>query len=71
MANKIIATQYPEGRIAVYYTWGKGAEVGSGGTCDQLYDTKPETISRSAEYLGCTELDILMAIEHIGETITL
>lgn len=69
MKTILKATQYENGRIAIYAEYGEAAEVNSGGRCSQLYDTDTETISKTAKHLQVTELDILMAIDNVGQTI--
>ncbi|GAB2022099.1 hypothetical protein RyT2_11730 [Pseudolactococcus yaeyamensis] len=64
------ATQYENQRIAIYARYGTDAEVGAGGRVDQLYNQDPATISKSANYLMVTELDILMAIENVDRVIS-
>lgn len=72
--NRIKATLYSEGRIAIQATWGFGCEVNSGGSIDQIYNhNDPEQISSAAHYLHCEELDILEAMdtpEKVIETTT-
>jgi hypothetical protein len=68
--NRIRATLYPAGRIAVQATCGFGCEVNAGGSVDQIYNQNdPEQISSAARYLHCEELDILEAIDAPGKVI--
>lgn len=65
--NRIKATLYPKGRIAIQANWGFGCEIGAGGSVDQIYNQNdPEQISDAARYLHCGELDILEAIDNPG-----
>ncbi|MCT0449727.1 hypothetical protein [Lactococcus lactis] len=72
--NRIKATLYPKGRIAIQATWGFGCEVNAGGAVAQIHNqNEPEQISSAARYLHCEELDILEAIdtpEKVIETTT-
>jgi hypothetical protein len=68
--NRIKATLYPEGRIAIQATWGFGCEVNAGGSVAQIYNQNDsEQISSAARYLHCEELDILEAIDTPGKVI--
>ena len=72
--NRIKATLYSEGRIAIQATWGFGCEVNAGGAVAQIHNQNDsEQISSAARYLNCEELDILEAIdtpEKVIETTT-
>lgn len=72
--NRIKATLYSEGRIAIQATWGFGCEVNAGGAVAQIHNQNDsEQISSAARYLRCEELDILEAIdtpEKVIETTT-
>lgn len=72
--NRIKATLYPEGRIAIQATWGFGCEINAGGSVAQIHNQNDlEQISSAACYLHCGELDILEAIdtpEKVIETTT-
>ncbi|KEY61052.1 hypothetical protein EFK22_12765 [Lactococcus lactis subsp. lactis] len=68
--NRIKATIYSEGRIAIQATWGFGCEVNAGGAVAQIHNQNvPERISSAARYLHCEELDILEAIDDPGKVI--
>lgn len=68
--NRIKATLYSEGRIAIQATWGFGCEVNAGGAVAQIHNQNvPEQISSAARYLHCEELDILEAIDDPGKVI--
>lgn len=72
--NRIKATLYSEGRIAIQATWGFGCGVNAGGAVAQIHNQNDsEQISSAARYLHCEELDILEAIdtpEKVIETTT-
>lgn len=56
--NRIKATLYSEGRIAIQATWGFGCEINAGGAVAQIHNQNvPEQISSAARYLHCEAID--------------
>ena len=73
VVNRIIVREWTKDNKYQYSCsaeWGEGAEVGSGGAVTHIEDAEDaHVLEEASHYMRCTVLDLLQAMEQVGEPV--